>query len=169
MEATTSATLPHQPQATHWWHLPQSLLNSHTPWGTLKCLHGSWESGRPHCVDHHTIHSIQTTHFTINLVLVNAIIQPFTLAIVFFMLHWAKATQLGAPQVPWQNVLFCMPLVCNHSCPRQWPSHCMPLAHAQWFEPSRRHRVTVPTSLLVETVDDTMQTWCAGWCTQCLL
>ena len=36
-----------------------TLCNAQTPWCTPTWLHGGWESGWPHCVDHHTIHSSQ--------------------------------------------------------------------------------------------------------------
>ena len=81
-------------------------------------------------MDDHTVltitPSIPTTHFTINFVLVNTLTQPFTLTAFFFFLHSAKGTQLSAPRMPWQRVVLhatSWQFICNHSFPRQWPSH----------------------------------------------
>ena len=90
-------------------------------WMTTLC----WPSHQP---------SIPTTHFTINFVLGNTHTQLFTLT-TFLLLHWVKGIQLSAPRMPWQRVVLhatSWQFVCNHSFPRQWPSHWMqlhPLMH----------------------------------------
>ena len=126
MEATTSTTHSHQPQAT-----PLKVPAHITPLNTHKHACMADESGRPHCVYRHTIHihpnymlhhqlcAGQHPHPT-----------PYSCNLIRISLGKRRTTwRTRSALKTYCSVCHVMPLPCNHSFQRQLPSHCVLLSH----------------------------------------
>ena len=150
MEATTSATHPHQPQATQLM-MPAS---NHTP----QCIHTTvhihgWMAAER--VDDHTVFTI-TPSIHPNHTLHHQLCagqHPHSDLHSCHLLAPLGKKHNSVDHEHLDNVLFCIP--CHpvglyHSCPRQWPSHCMSLPHSLCFRHSREN-AKFHTVLFMET------------------
>ena len=113
-------TINHKPHAIgDCMHLTRSSMHTHHGAHPHTCM--TVESG-DHCVDHHTIHSSQP-HTSPSTLCLQKLSFNYPLSPPSLCSTKQKSTWPSPPRVPW-TVLFWMPLVCNHSCPHQQPSHC---------------------------------------------